>query len=67
MKTELQNLKNDPTKLAREEKEKLVLEANELGYVFGWYLRVYKGWMSYEDNMRWQYIGQNLNKEEEVI
>jgi hypothetical protein len=49
----------------REEKEDLVRECNGLGYMFGWHLRAWKGWMDYQDNMRWQYIGVNQNQESE--
>jgi hypothetical protein len=51
----------------REQKEALVEESNELGYIFGHYRRAWKGWLDYQDNMRWQYIGQEIKPKEEVL
>ena len=41
----------------REEKEELVRESNNLLYVFGGFLRAWKGWKSYEENMNEMYLG----------
>jgi len=42
----------------REEKIEMIKEGNPLLYVFGEYQRVWKDWMSYEDNMNELYIGE---------
>ena len=41
----------------REEKLSLCKERNPSNYVFGDYQRAWKDYLSYEDNMRFRYIG----------
>lgn len=45
----------------REEKEQLVQESHELMYIFGFYRRAWKGYLSYEDNMRFRFLGLDLD------